>query len=140
MRSVFVFPSRGRAETADVLDRHLAGGRESWVLVRPDDRVDLYVHIDDVGSGCLFCDWDPDDVAALEASLGHRPTWAVQVDLSRRIDGVEEVRQLAALLLDAGGVAVDDHSVHPWTLREIESGTVVDGLRFVRGGAADAGS
>ncbi|RKS08627.1 hypothetical protein DFP74_4341 [Nocardiopsis sp. Huas11] len=132
MRSVFVFPSRGRAETAEALDRHLTGGQGSWVVVRPDDHVDLYVDIDDAGSG-LFCDWEPDAVAALEARLGHCPAWAVRIDLSRRIDGVEEVGRLLALLLDSAGVAVDDHSDHLWSLREIESGAVVDGLRFLRG-------
>jgi hypothetical protein len=38
-----------------------------------------------------------------------------------------------ALLLDCGGVAVDDHSARPWTLAEVESGAVAGGLRFFRG-------
>jgi hypothetical protein len=80
--------------------------------------------------GHLFADWEPDDVAVLEAVVGHRPTWAVQVDISGRIDGTAEVHQLVALLLERGGVAIDDYSGHPWTLQEIESGAVIDGLRF----------
>ncbi|MFF5019425.1 hypothetical protein [Streptomyces sp. NPDC001165] len=34
------------------------------------------------------------------------------------------------LLLEHGGVATDDYSAHPWTLQEIKSGAVNDGLRF----------
>lgn len=69
-------------------------------------------------------------MAVLESVVGHRPTWAVQVDISGRIDGTAEVHQLVALLLERGGVAIDDYSCHPWTLQEIESGAVIDGLRF----------
>ncbi|MFI5964745.1 hypothetical protein ACIA8J_21535 [Streptomyces asoensis] len=86
--------------------------------------------IDDEETGCLFRDWEPDEVALLEAALGHRPTWAVQVNISGRIDGTAEVRDLAALLLRRGGVAFDDYSEHAWTLREIESGAEIEGLRF----------
>jgi hypothetical protein len=53
----------------------------------------------------------------------------VQIDVSGRIDGTAEVHQLVALLLEHGGVAIDDYSAHPWTLQEIQSGTVIDGLR-----------
>jgi hypothetical protein len=127
VRNVFVFPSRGRAGTAAVLDRHLPGTRGMWCA----DGLNAYV--DDVRTGYLFSDWDPEDVAVLEAALGRRPAWAVQIDVSGRIEGAEEVRRVLALLLDAGGVAVDDHSAHPWTLAEVESGAVVGGLRFFRG-------
>ncbi|MFE3461896.1 hypothetical protein ACFXKD_30505 [Nocardiopsis aegyptia] len=130
MRSVFVFPSRGRTRTAAVLDRHLAGGRGYWGM----DGID--VDVDDVRTGHLFSDWDPAEVAVVEAALGHRPDWAVVVGVSGRIDGTAQVRRLAALLLDSGGVAVDDHSDHPWTPREIGSDAVVDGLRFFRGPSA----
>jgi hypothetical protein len=85
---------------------------------------------DDEQTGCLFSDWEPEDVAALDAAIGHHPTWAVTIDISGRIDGTPEVHQVTALLLEHGGVAVDDYSAHPWTLQEIESGTVIDGLRF----------
>ncbi|MET9675352.1 hypothetical protein ABZY68_19985 [Streptomyces sp. NPDC006482] len=37
---------------------------------------------------------------------------------------------MIALLLEQGGVAMDDHTTHPWTLPEILSGAVIDGLRF----------
>ncbi|MDP4505755.1 hypothetical protein [Nonomuraea turcica] len=34
------------------------------------------------------------------------------------------------MLLEHGGVATDDYSAHPWTPQAIESGVVIDGLRF----------
>jgi hypothetical protein len=125
VRSVFVFPAGERAETAASLDRHLPQQRDPWTL---DGNV--YIEIDDERAGSLFADWDPDEVAVLEATLGHRPTWAVQIDISGRIDGTAEVHLMVALLLRHGGVAIDDYSAHPWTLLEIESGTVIDGLCF----------
>ena len=54
----------------------------------------------------------------------------MQVDISGRIDGTAEVHQLIALLLEHGGVATDDYTTHPWTLPEVLSGAVIDGLHF----------
>ncbi|WP_258939626.1 hypothetical protein [Actinomadura luteofluorescens] len=125
MRSVFVFPAGERAETVALLDLHLPKQRNPWSLDG-----DLYIDIDDEQTGYLFSDWEPEDVAILEAALGHHPAWAVQIDISGRIDGTAEVHQMTALLLDRGGVATDDYTTHPWTLTEILSGAVVDGQRF----------
>ncbi|GAA0993599.1 hypothetical protein GCM10009551_056160 [Nocardiopsis tropica] len=127
MRSVFVFPPGERSATAALLDRSVPGQREPWILDGA-----LYIDIDDEETGHLFSDWDPDDVAVLEAVVGRRPAWAVQIDVSGRVDGIAEVHRAVALLLAHGGVAVDDHSAHPWTLQEIEAGAVVDGRRFFR--------
>ncbi|MER5184495.1 hypothetical protein ABT009_40320 [Streptomyces sp. NPDC002896] len=90
----------------------------------------LYIEIDDEQTGCLFSEWDPDDVAVLDAAVGHHPTWPVQIDISGRIDGTAEVHQLVELLLEHGGVATDDYLARPWTLQEIKSGAANDGLRF----------
>ncbi|MGW2888672.1 hypothetical protein ACWDDN_25795 [Streptomyces griseoruber] len=125
MRSVFVFPTGERAETVASLDRHLPEQRDPWTLDG-----NLYINIDDEQTGYLFSDWDPEDVAILEAAIGHHPTWAVEIDISGRIDGTAEVHQMIALLLEHGGVAMDDYTTHPWTLPEILSGAVIDGLRF----------
>ncbi|MGY1455350.1 hypothetical protein [Streptomyces sp. SS8] len=125
MRTVFLFPAADRADTVACLDRHMAGGDGAWTFA---ERV--HVVIDDEETGCLFRDWEPVDVALLDAALGHHPTWAVQADISGRIDGTAEVRHLAALLLERGGVAFDDYSGHAWTLREIEAEAEVEGLRF----------
>ncbi|MES0837790.1 MULTISPECIES: hypothetical protein [Nocardiopsidaceae] len=127
MRSVFVFPPGERSVTAALLDRSVPGQREPWIL----DGV-LYIDIDDEETGFLFSDWDPEDVAGLATAVGHRPAWAVQIDVSGRVYGIAEVHRAVALLLANGGVTVDDHSAHPWTLREIVSGAVVEGRRFFR--------
>ncbi|MFD3687183.1 hypothetical protein ACFWTE_20490 [Nocardiopsis sp. NPDC058631] len=125
MRTVFVFPASDRVATVAALDRHLSRHGDAWSLDGA-----LYVDVDDERTGLLFSDWDPDDVAVLETDLGHRPEWAVQADISGRVDGTAEIRRLVELLLEHGGRAVDDYSAHPWTLEEIESGAVVGGLRF----------
>ncbi|MFJ4834514.1 hypothetical protein ACIP79_32090 [Streptomyces sp. NPDC088747] len=125
MRSVFAFPAGERAETVASLDRHLPAQRDPWTV-----EGNLYIEIDDEQTGYLFSDWDSDDVAALEAAVGHRPTWAVQIDISGRIDGTREVHRLVELLLENGGVATDDYSAHPWTLQEIKSGALNGGLGF----------
>ncbi|MFJ3086729.1 hypothetical protein [Streptomyces sp. NPDC086838] len=57
--------------------------------------------------------WDPEDVAILEAAVGHHPTWAVQIDISGRIDGTADVHRMIALLLEHGGVATDDYPPTP---------------------------
>ncbi|MGW2556310.1 hypothetical protein [Streptomyces sp. NPDC001635] len=125
MRTVFVFPAGERAETVAALDRHLPQQRNPWTLDG-----NLYIDIDDEQTGHLFSDWDPEDVAILEAAIGHHPTWAAQIDISGRIDGTAEVHQMIALLLEHGGVATDDYTTRPWTMPEILSEAVIDGLRF----------
>jgi len=135
MRTVFVFPAGGRAETIAALDRHLNQQRHPWTLDG-----NLYIDIDEEQNGCLFSDWEPDEVTVLDAAVGYHPTWAVQIDyhptwavqidISGRIDGTAEVHRLTALLLEHEGVAIDDYSAHPWTVQEIRSGAVIDGLRF----------
>ena len=125
MRSVFVFPAGERAETVTLLDHHGVRQDVSWTVADC-----LYVSVDDEQGGYLFVDWEVDDVALVAAALGYHPTWAVQVDVSGRVDGTTEVRQLVLLLLERGGVAVDDYCAHAWTRQEVESGAVIDGLRF----------
>lgn len=125
MRTVFMFPVTGRDETVAMLDRHLPAQRDPWSMEGA-----LYIDVDDERTGYLFCDWDPGEVALVDAALGYHPTWALQVNVSGGVDGTAELHRLAALLLGSGGVAFDCYSDHAWTLREIEDGTVVDGLRF----------
>ncbi|MEU9153587.1 hypothetical protein AB0D59_24245 [Streptomyces sp. NPDC048417] len=107
--------------------RHLPDQRDPWTA---EGNLYIYVEADDEQAGHLFSGWGPDDLAALEAAVGRCPTWAVQLDVSGRIDGTAEVHQLVELLLEHGGVATDDCSAHPWTLQEIKSGAVNDALRF----------
>ncbi|WP_306366350.1 hypothetical protein [Nocardiopsis sp. CC223A] len=145
MRTVFMFPATGRDETIAMPDRRLPAQRDPWIM---EDA--LHIDIDDEPTGYLFRGWDPEDVAVLDAALGYHPARALQVNVTGRVDGTAELHRLAALLLEHGGAAYDDHSRHAWTLREIEEGTVIDGLRFfdfrthyerfVRKPASDEGS
>jgi len=125
MRTVFLFPTAERTEILATLDRRFPAQRHPWRM-----EVGILIDTDDEGTGNLFSDWEPEEVADVDAALGYHPTWALQLDITGRIDGTDEVRGLAALLLDHGGVAYDDYSSHAWTLQEIEDGFVVDGLRF----------
>ncbi|MFD9258899.1 hypothetical protein [Streptomyces sp. NPDC059538] len=124
MRTVFIFPGGEMAATTATLDRLFDGQTGYWT----DSK--LYINLENERDGQLFADWEPDDVRRLEAALGSRPSWALQVDISGRIDGTAEIRNLASCLLQEGGVAVDDYSDHCWTLHEIESALQVDGLGF----------
>ncbi|WP_326783459.1 hypothetical protein [Streptomyces sp. NBC_00151] len=124
MRTVFIFPGGEMAATTTTLDRLFDGQAGYWT----DSK--LYINLENERDGQLFADWEPDDVRRLEASLGSRPSWALQVDISGRIDGAAEIRNLASCLLQEGGVAVDDYSDRCWTLHEIESALQVDGLGF----------
>ncbi|MEV0136806.1 hypothetical protein AB0H83_51330 [Dactylosporangium sp. NPDC050688] len=125
VRSIFVFPAGDRAETVGLLDRHLPQQRHPWLCNGA-----VYLEIADGESGHLYSDWTPADLAALDAATGQRPNWAVQIDVSGRIDGTEDVVHLMTLLLSRGGVAFDDYTAHAWTLPEIQSEAQVDGLRF----------
>lgn len=42
--------------------------------------------------------------------MGALPSWAVQIDVSGRVDGHVEVMSLLLVLLGSGGVAVDDYT------------------------------
>ncbi|GLY54580.1 hypothetical protein [Lentzea sp. NBRC 102530] len=125
MRSVFVFPRLDRAGVAAVLDALSPRQNTPWFV---DDA--LYVDLDSEAEGCLYQDWEPEAVEQLTAAFGGRPSWAVQIDVSGRVDGTEQVRRLVLALLDAGGVATDDYSDHAWTADEIRSGARCEGLTF----------
>lgn len=69
----------------------------------------------------------------LQAIGGGTPTVHVLAHVSGRVPGDQEVRFLARCLLGAfRGFAFDDFLSysHAWTLAEIESGALVDGLGF----------
>jgi len=125
MRMVFVFPPTTLAATTALLDATMPGGDEYW----HDGQLQVEVDREDRSLG-LFSDWEPEDVHRVEEALGYHPTWALQVIVSGRIDGTDEIRAFAAQLLKNGGVAVDDYSDHCWTLEEIESDLKIDGLSF----------
>jgi hypothetical protein len=124
MRSVFVFPSLDLAGTVAVLDALSPGQNASWLV---DDVLYAWLESED---GNLYQDWERDAVEYLTATIGHRPSWAVEIEVSGRADGTEELRRLVLMLLDAGGVAMDDYSDHTWTASDIQSDARYDGLSF----------
>ena len=125
MRTVFAFPAGGRAETIALLERHSPDRRDPWLIYDS-----LYIEIVEARSGSLYLDWDAESLAALDAAIGERPDWALQIDVSGRIDGTDEVHRILTLVLEHGGVAFDDYTDHAWTLPEIQTGVTVDGLSF----------
>lgn len=124
MRSVFVFLHGRRSEAVAVLDQILPRHGGSWA----DGNV--YVDLVDEETGQLFADWEPQEAASVKTAAGQQPAWAVEITVSGRIDGSQEVCDLVTRLLSNGGFATDDYSNHLWTLAEIESGAVAGGLRF----------
>ncbi|MEV4283127.1 hypothetical protein [Actinoplanes xinjiangensis] len=125
MRTVFAFPAGSREETIALLTIALPQQSNPWVMNGA-----LYIDIEDEGNGTLYVDWETEELAALDAAVGHRPSWAVQIDISGRVDGTTELHQLLTRLLAHGGVAFDDYTVHAWSLQEIANGSTVDGMRF----------
>jgi hypothetical protein len=136
VRSVFVFPSADLEHVEHRVTQLASGGRgrldEPWVISTAEATPALYVSLQSVADdrAPLFGDWDTSAVEELEATLGHRPEWAVACDVSGRIPGDDEIRALVVELLADGGVAVDDYSDHCWTAEEIADGRRVDGLAF----------
>lgn len=125
MRSVFIFPESEQAEIIARLDRILPQQQDPW----SDGTVYVWI-VDDLGH-LLFDHWESHEIAGLESALGRRPDWAIEVAVSGRIEGTEEIYRLAAQLLQDGGVAIDDYTdQHCWTLAEIERGERVNGLRY----------
>ncbi|RBQ05616.1 hypothetical protein DQE82_25165 [Micromonospora sp. LHW51205] len=124
MRAVFVFPAMAQAAVVALLDRLSPDQRHPWLV----DGC-LYPDLTDEDEH-LYADWEPAAVRALSRARGDRPRWAVQVDVSGRVDGTVEVRRLTLTLLGRGGVAMDDYSDHVWTAEQIAADATVDGLRF----------
>ncbi|MEV4299409.1 hypothetical protein [Microbispora rosea] len=124
MRSIFVFPDVEQVAVAALLDELSPGQRHPWLV----DGC-LFVWLTTEGE-CLYLDWESQAVRSLTRACGHRPGWALQVDVSSRVDGTAEVRSLTLALLAQGGIAMDDYSDHPWTANEIANDAAVEGLRF----------
>jgi hypothetical protein len=125
MRSVFVFPAGEPTETAARLDRLMPGKDRYW----SDGK--LFIDLIDGQDEYLLVGWTPEEVRLLDSALGQRPSWALLVNVSGRIDGTAEMRTLVSHALGAGGgVAVDDYSDHCWTLEEILTECTVGGLGF----------
>jgi hypothetical protein len=135
MRTVFVFPRAGIDRTRARITRLASPTQhDPWVIDTADDPKDnpaIYVDIYTTAHGApLYCDWEPREMAALEAAMGNLPWWSVTGDVTGRIDGGPQVRALVLALLADGGVATDEYSDHCWTAQEIHDNVRVDGLTF----------
>lgn len=135
MRSVFVFPRADIDRTRERITRLGSPAQhDPWVIETADDPKDnpaIYVEIYTTAHGApLYCDWEPEAMAALRAAMGELPWWSVTGDVTGRIDGGPQVRAFVLALLANGGVAMDDYSDHCWTAEEIAGDVRVDGLTF----------
>ncbi|HEY0712699.1 MAG TPA: hypothetical protein VGF45_08500 [Polyangia bacterium] len=76
-------------------------------------------------------DFDEEDLRLIFENGGREPLVTVQVDISGRIPGDSEVREVAELLLTSfDGLALDDYASHAWTIDEIRHKVVFEGLGF----------
>ncbi len=128
MRSVFVLlRDATEVEVAAYLDRAYPG-RPAPPWVSPGcDGPSLYIHF---WRG-LSRDLDPLEYADLVGRFGGEPAGAVMADVSGRIPGVAEASGFAIGLLEHfGGAALDDHSLHLWSLAELRAGHRASGQRF----------
>ena len=124
MRSIFIFTGASRGALEAALDSLGERQPDQWVIDGA-----LYTRIDeppDWSDG-----WKPESIRAVVDALGSEPARAVAVDISGRVKGWPEVRQLASAILSLGrGVVMDDYSDHPWRADELEEGHDEQGRRF----------
>ena len=99
MRSVRVFPVLSWHEAQTVLETHGIDPDLEPLTSPPNRFVRLW-------SSFVAPPWDPDDpswLTSIETFLGWRPEWAVEIFVSGRIDGREELGALVEDLLADGG-------------------------------------
>ncbi|MFI6305840.1 hypothetical protein ACIBCH_28515 [Amycolatopsis thailandensis] len=124
MRSVFVFPRLDQVGTFAVLNALSPGQNAPWLV---EDVLYCWLETED---GSLYLGWEKEAVERLISAIGHRPAWAIEIEVYGRVDGTEQLRRLVLTLLEHGGVVVDDYSDHAWTAGEIRSHTRYEGLTF----------
>ncbi|OOC02148.1 hypothetical protein [Amycolatopsis azurea] len=124
MRSVFVYPHLDQVGTVAVLDALSPGQNAPWLVEGV-----LYCWLESEDE-YLYQGWEPDGVEHLTVTIGHRPDWAIEIEVSGRVDGTEQLRRLVLTLLEHGGVVTDDYSDHAWTAGEIRSHARHEGLTF----------
>jgi hypothetical protein len=128
MRSVFAF-LRGttEAEVATYLDQtYPSQPRPPWIM-HGGDGPSLYIRF----YRDLSEEWAPNERMDLTHRLGAEPAVAVMADISGRIPGDEQAFEfLAGLLGHFSGAAMDDYTVHLWSLAELQAGHLVSGHRF----------
>ena len=104
-----------------------ANGPDGWLLSAGSSDPVLYVGFYDH----LLVEAEPASLESIQASLGTMPHVSLVVDVSGRVPGDVELREVAALILTAfEGVAQDDYTSHCWTLAEIQKGMTKCGHPF----------
>ncbi len=127
MRSVQLFPAMRPQRLTSVLDEigeragsewfGIADGRLEVKVEEHESMEDLLRSLQDEGS------WSATEIDALQKAGGGElgGSW-VEVRVSGRVDGQEEMRSLVLRLLAEGGYGFDDYSDRAWSLEEIRDG------------------
>ena len=130
MRSVFVLSLKSINETNALLNE-LAEWQprlRAWTFGHPNTV--LWCTIGDLDTLGME---DSHQLSMLDA-LGDLPEYGIQIDVSGKIRGFEEVMALACeLLARLDGVAMDDHSDKMWTLDELQEQQQLEQPEFFLG-------
>ncbi|MEV7550926.1 hypothetical protein AB0N89_15000 [Amycolatopsis sp. NPDC089917] len=124
MRSVFVFPRLDQAGIVAALDALSPSQNEPWLV---EDVLYCWLKSED---DHLYQGWEQEADEHLIPAIGHRPDWAIEIEVSGRVEGTGQLRRLVLTLLEHGGVVTDDFSDHAWTASEIRSHARYEGLTF----------
>lgn len=146
MRSVFAFlrdVTEGQvAEELERLypwpDRPVGRKKDSWGLL-DEEQCYLWIYFADN----FDREFDPEEWAQLVHQLGAEPTVVVMADVTSLHPGHRQVLAFLTSLLQAfTGVAMDDYTLHLWSLEELQSGHYVEGHPFFdsRGWSAEIDS
>lgn len=128
VRSVFLFLRDATEQTLDNLLQQIyrsdLGPR--WVVTVDDDPC-LYVNFYTNARE----EFETNEWLALVEALGAEPAVSLQVDISGRHSGDQQVKEFVSTVLsNFNGVAMDDYTKHYWTLQEILSGRREEGHPF----------
>jgi hypothetical protein len=127
MRSVLVFlRNTTESEVEAYLDAEYPSQRDPWV-VRVGGDPCLYIH---------FCrdgprEHEPDEWADILQRFGGEPAVAVIAFVSGRHPGDEQVAAFVGGFLSRfSGAAMDEDTLHLWSLAEVQNGHLVEGHPF----------
>ena len=129
MRSIFIhFPSADELRVRAWLDQHARSeSGDSWTYPPTGDEL-LWISVE---APAQLGDWEPVESAIISDVVG-TSAGLVQVDISGRIPGDDEVSEVTLSLLEVspGARAQDDYTSHLWTVDELRSIAKVEGHPF----------